>query len=56
MPRGPANGVQFKEDMRFSLAEVRAIEEMLRKLVHALFHEIQILGATFKGRFTTCKL
>jgi hypothetical protein len=47
---------RFEEGMRFSLAEVHTIHEMLRKLVHALYHECQKLGAGFKHRFTTHEL
>jgi len=44
---------RFDEHMRFSLVEVNAIHEISLKLVHALFHECQKLGANFKDRFTT---
>jgi hypothetical protein len=47
---------RFEEGMRSSLAEVDAIQEMLRKLVHALVHQSQKLGAEFKDKFTTYEL
>jgi hypothetical protein len=47
---------RFDEGMRYSLAEVGAIHQMLHKLVVALVHEIQRLGAAFKDRFTTYEL
>jgi hypothetical protein len=47
---------RFEEGMRFSLAEVRATREMLHKLVYALAHECQKLGAPFKDRFRTFEL
>jgi hypothetical protein len=47
---------RFEEGMRYSLVEVGAIHEMLHKLVVALVHEIQRLGAAFKDRFTTYEL
>jgi hypothetical protein len=47
---------RFDEHMRFSLVEVNAIHEISLKLVHALFHECQKLGANFKDRFTTYDL
>ena len=39
--------------MRFLLTEIDAIHDMLNKLVHALAHQCQKLGAAFKDRFTT---
>jgi hypothetical protein len=47
---------RFDEHMRFSLVEVAAIHEISLKLVHALFHECQKLGAEFKDRFATYDL
>lgn len=44
---------RFEEGMRFSLAEVSGIHEMLHKLVHALFFKFQKLGVEFKEKFTT---
>jgi hypothetical protein len=44
---------RFREGMRFSLAEVNAIQEMLHKLIYALSHKCQELGVEFKNRFTT---
>jgi hypothetical protein len=44
---------RFEERMRFSLTEIGAIQDMLHKLVHALAHQCQKLGAAFKDRFTT---
>ena len=44
---------RFEEGMRFSLAEVNAIQEMLHKLIHSIFHKCQKLGAEFKDQFTT---
>lgn len=43
---------RFEEGMRFSLAEVHVIEEMLRKLIQAVIRESLKLGAAFKDRFT----
>jgi hypothetical protein len=47
---------RFDEHMRLSLVEVNAIHELSLKLVQALFHECQKLGAKFKDRFTTYDL
>ena len=47
---------RFEERMRFSLTEIGAIHDMLHKLVHALAHQCQKLGAAFKDRFTTYKV
>ena len=47
---------RFEERMRFSLTEIGAIHDMLHKLVHALAHQCQKLGAAFKDRFTTNKV
>ncbi len=44
---------RFEEGMRFSLTEIGALHDMLLKLVRALAHQCQKLGAAFKDRFTT---
>jgi hypothetical protein len=48
---------RFEERMRFSLTEIGAIHDMLHKLVHALAHQCQKLGARSKigSRLTKCE-
>lgn len=47
---------RFEEGMRFSLAEIDAIHEMLHMMVGSLFHKCQEIGVEFKDRFKTYEL